>query len=46
MTLAFPVIGKYLAWRVGNGAQVRIGIDAIMGCGQEVFLAENMVLTL
>jgi len=30
MMLSFPIIGKYLAWRVGNGAQVRIGTDVIM----------------
>jgi hypothetical protein len=46
MTLYFPMIGKYLAWRVSNGAQVRIGIDALMGCGKKVFFAKNKVLTL
>ena len=46
MTLAFPVIGKYLAWRVNKGAQMRIMTDAITGCVQGVFLTKKLVLTL
>jgi hypothetical protein len=29
MTLAFPVIGSYLAWQVGDGSQVRVGVDGL-----------------
>jgi len=43
MELAFIIIGKYLAWRVGNGAHVRIETVVIMGCDQEVFLTKNLV---
>jgi hypothetical protein len=43
MTLAFPVIGSYLAWRVGNGSQVRVGEDAIMGCGRDIFLPDEII---
>jgi len=46
MALSFLVIGMYLAWRVGNEAHVRIGTNTIMGCGEEVFLVENLVLNL
>jgi hypothetical protein len=28
MTISFPMIGEYLAWRVGNEAHVRIGISS------------------
>eukprot|EP01018_Ginkgo_biloba_P018081 Gb_04379 [translate_table: standard] len=37
---------EFLAWRVGNGTQVRLGVDAIMGCGQNIFLPEDLVLQL
>jgi hypothetical protein len=43
MTLAFPVIGSYLAWRVGDGSQVRVGVDAIMGCGRDIFLPDEII---
>jgi hypothetical protein len=43
---AFSVIGNYLALKVENGAQVRIGYDAIMGCGERIFLAEALTNSL
>jgi hypothetical protein len=46
LTTAFLVIGKYMAWKVGNGAQVRIGSDAIIGCGEDIFLPATIVLHL
>jgi len=42
--LAFQTIGSHLAWWVGDGTQVKIGEDAIMGCNNNIFLAENIVL--
>jgi len=30
LVLAFPVIGNFLAWKVGNGTRGRLGTDAIM----------------
>lgn len=43
LTLAFPMIGNFPAWRVGNGTQVKIGTDAIVGCMEGVFLPEGLV---
>lgn len=43
LTLAFPTIGKFLAWKVGSGALVRVRMDAITGCGENVFLPEDLV---
>lgn len=44
--LAFPVIGRFLAWKVGNGIQVRIGSYVIVGCGGQFFLREGLLTTL
>jgi len=43
MTLAFPFIGSYLAWRVGHGSQVRVGEDAIMGLVRDIFLPDEII---
>jgi hypothetical protein len=43
LSLAFLVIGSYLAWHVGDGTQVRIKVDAIMGCNRNVFLPRALV---
>jgi hypothetical protein len=43
LVLAFPVIGDFLAWKVGIGTQVRVGVDAIMGCDKRVFLSEALI---
>ena len=29
---AFDIIGNHLVWKVGNGADIRIGIDPWVGC--------------
>ena len=29
---SFDLIGNYLSWKVGNGADVRIGYDSWVGC--------------
>ena len=31
---AFPVIDSLLAWKLGNGNQVCLREDSIMGCGE------------
>ena len=43
MTLVFLVMGCFLAWKVGNGSQVRIGEYSIMGCGRDIFFLEGLV---
>jgi len=44
LSLAFPIIGQYLAWKVDSGSQVRIGTYAIVGCGDNVFLPKALVV--
>jgi len=34
-TLAFSMIGSFIAWKVGNGSPVRVGGDSIMGKGSK-----------
>lgn len=46
MSLTFPVVGRFLAWKVGNGRHVRVGADAIVGCGENIFLQEAIVASL
>jgi hypothetical protein len=46
LSLSFPMIGKALAWKVGNGMQVRIGSDAIVGFGESIFLEEDLIYSL
>jgi hypothetical protein len=43
MTLGFLVIGSYLAWRVGDRSQVRVGENKIMGCGRYIFLLDEII---
>jgi hypothetical protein len=43
---AFPLIGSYLAWNVGDGTCVRLGADAIAGCGNDIFLPQELILQL
>jgi hypothetical protein len=43
MTLASLDIGSYLVWRVRDGSQVRVGGDAIMGCGRDIFLLDEII---
>jgi len=43
LSQAFIVLGKYIAWNVGNHVQVRIGSDAITGCGGRFFLAKDHI---
>jgi hypothetical protein len=34
----FAVLGDHLAWKVGDGAKIKNGANAIMGCGNMIFL--------
>jgi hypothetical protein len=43
LTLDFPIIGSYLAWKVVEGSQVIIKANAIMGYGNEVFLTIDLI---
>ena len=40
--MTLPWIGKGLLWQVGNGAQVRIGLDPIVGLGCSYILFEEL----
>jgi hypothetical protein len=46
ITLVFPIIGQFLAWKVGLGSQVRIGTYAIVGCGEIIFLPKALIAKL
>jgi hypothetical protein len=46
MSLAFLVIEKALAWKVGNGSLVTINSDAIIVCVESIFLKEDLVYCL
>ena len=35
MVLAFPLIGNWIAWEIGNGRSVRIGIDPYDGARED-----------
>jgi hypothetical protein len=39
----FRFLGHFLAWKVGSGRKVRIGFDVIVGCGDNIFLSDNLV---
>jgi len=40
---AFPVVGRFMAWKVGNETQMRVGTYANVGCGVSIFLLEALV---
>lgn len=42
MVLAFLVFAHFLAWKVGNGRLVSIRADAILGCGNGIFLPKEL----
>jgi hypothetical protein len=33
----------FLAWKVGMGTHVRVGVDSIMGCDRRVFLSNVLI---
>jgi len=43
LTLAFPIIGKFLAWKVGSRYFFRVNVDAISGCSEDVLLPNGLV---
>ena len=43
MTLNFRVIAPFLRWRVGDRSQVRVGVDAIMGHGRDIFFPHEII---
>lgn len=43
---SFDVISNHLAWRVGNGEQVRVGAGSVMGCGEGLRLPEGLITLL
>ena len=46
MVLAFPQVGNWLAWLVGNGREVRVGEDPWLGSGESFKLSKGLVLKL
>lgn len=42
----FRVIEVSLAWHIGNGEKIRIGIDPWVGCREEHELPMDLVITL
>lgn len=40
---AFPVIGKFLAWKLGSSSQVRVGTNVIVGCVNRIFFLNDLV---
>lgn len=44
--LSFPVIGRFLAWKVGQGDQVRIGTDAVLVWGERMIFPGDMLTSL
>lgn len=43
MVLSFPIFGNHFAQKVGNGKHIRIGADAIVGCGQIIMLCPKLI---
>jgi hypothetical protein len=43
LVLDFTIIGNHLAWKVGNGRKVRIGVDAILVFGHYILLPLEMI---
>ena len=35
MVLAFPLIGTWIAWEIGNGRSIRLGLDPWAGAGED-----------
>jgi hypothetical protein len=45
LSLAFPILGQFLAWKVESGSLIRVGMDAIVGCRDHIFLPDALVST-
>ena len=46
MVLAFPLVGKWTAWRIGNGKNLRMGEDPWARAGEEYKLPESILTQL
>ena len=46
MVLAFPLVGSWTAWRIGNRRTVRIGEDPWVGEGEQYRLSKPVILQL
>jgi hypothetical protein len=44
--LSLPVISDWLAWKIGNGKAVRLGVDPMVGCHNFYKLSTNLILAL
>ena len=40
MVLAFPLIGTWIAWEIGNGKSIRIGLEPWAGAGEDYRLPQ------
>ena len=40
MVLAFPLIGNWTSWEIGNGRRVRLGLDPWVGVGEDFRLPQ------
>ena len=43
MVLAFPLIGTWIAWEIGNGKSIRIGLDPWVGAGEDYRLPQTVL---
>ena len=43
LVLAFPLVGNWLAWLVGNGRKIRVGEDPWLGVGERYKISEGLV---
>lgn len=43
---SFPLVGNWLAWKVGKWDKVRIGADPWVGSGERHKLSEELIVTL
>jgi hypothetical protein len=43
MALAFPLIGHWLFWKIGDGAKLRVSIDPWIGSGEEDKLSDGLI---
>ena len=43
MALAFPIIGNSFTWKNGNDKSVRIDLNPITRCGEQITLGPNLI---
>ena len=42
MVLAFPLVGKWTTWKVGNGRRIRTGQVSWVGSGDSYILTDSL----